>query len=94
MDKNNIELKFLMRLSYWVFISKISNSLSFTWVLSNPKLSATALYQVEEDGRHRWEKFQVPLYVISLKINWGWQMKNCQGQNRPGKFKLKVNVEK
>lgn len=53
MDKNNIELKFLMRLSYWVFISKILNSLSFIWVLSNSKLSVIVFYQVEEDGRYR-----------------------------------------
>lgn len=53
MDKNNTELKCLMRLNYWVFISKISNCLSFAWVLSKLKLSTNVPYKVEENGEPR-----------------------------------------
>lgn len=45
MDKNHTELKLLRTLSYCVFRSKTSKNLSFTWVLSNLKLSSTAPLQ-------------------------------------------------
>ena len=95
MDKNNTELKFLMRLSYWVFISKISNSLSFAWVLSNLKLSTNVPYKVEENGEPRWDKFQAPLHVTFIYTQLRLKNKELSwDKNKPWEFKLKFNVEK